>query len=137
MNSRRSANIADSASRRYGINHNSSPGTRVSSKGSLGRVGGPSTQGSINLDHFTTAQKNINSAVLEYLLKNGLMRTVDTLQDELIGAKNQGMQKNMLFDENTGISHMLNAFDLGKREHFFVSWNRFVPLPQRANDLKC
>jgi hypothetical protein len=38
------------------------------------------------------------------------------------------MQKNMLFDENTGISHMQNAFDLGKREHFFISWGRFVPL---------
>ena len=43
----------------------------------------------------------------------------------------------MLFDENTGISHMLNAFDLGKREHFFVSWNRFAPITLRANDLKC
>lgn len=47
------------------------------------------------------------------------------------------MEKNMLFDENTGISHMLNAFDLGKREHFFISWNRFVPITLRANDLKC
>ena len=54
------------------------------------------------------------------------MRTVDVMQDELL--KNNGMQKNMLFDENTGISHMLNAFDLGKREHFFLSWNRFVPI---------
>lgn len=75
--------------------------------------------------------------MLEYLLKNGMVRTVDTLQEELVGAKNQGMQKNMLFDENTGISHMLNAFDLGKREHFFISWNRFVPITLRANDLKC
>lgn len=43
----------------------------------------------------------------------------------------------MIFDENTGISHMLNAFDLGKREHFFISWNRFVPIQLRAGDLKC
>jgi len=43
----------------------------------------------------------------------------------------------MLFDENTGISHMLNSFDLGKREHYFISWNRFVPLQLRASDLKC
>ena len=89
------------------------------------------------MDQFTTAQKNINSAVLEYLLKNGLMKTVDTMQDELLASKNNGMQRNMLFDENTGISHMLNAFDLGKREHFFVSWNRFAPITLRANDLKC
>jgi len=75
--------------------------------------------------------------VLEYLLKNGLMKTVDTLQDELLSSKHSGMQKNMLFDENTGISHMLNAFDLGKREHFFISWNRFVPIQLRASDLKC
>ena len=32
---------------------------------------------------------------------------------------------------------MLNSFDLGKREHFFISWNRFVPLQLRAADLKC
>ena len=65
------------------------------------------------------------------------MKTVDIMQDELISSKNQGMQKNMLFDENTGISHMLNAFDLGKREHFFISWNRFVPIGLRAQDIKC
>jgi LisH domain-containing protein ARMC9 len=91
----------------------------------------------INLDNFTSAQKNINSAVIEYLLKNGLMNTVDTMQDELIGQRLGGMEKNMLFDENTGISHMLNAFDLGKREHFFISWNRFVPIQLRSGDLKC
>ena len=43
----------------------------------------------------------------------------------------------MLFDENTGIGHMLSAFDQGKREHFFITWNRFVPIGHRANDLKC
>ena len=101
-------------------------------------AGGGNAQASrINLDHFTTAQKNINAAVLEYLLKNGLMRTVDQMQDELVRNKNSGMAKDILFDENTGISHMLNAFDLGKREHFFISWNRFAPLHLRANDLKC
>lgn len=56
------------------------------------------------------------------------MQTVDVMQDELMSSKQSGMQKNMLFDENTGISHMLNSFDLGKREHFFVSWSRFVPI---------
>lgn len=71
------------------------------------------------------------------MLKNGLMRTVDQMQDELVKNRNSGMAKDMLFDENTGISHMLNAFDLGKREHFFISWNRFAPLHLRANDLKC
>lgn len=65
------------------------------------------------------------------------MRTVDVMQDELLASKNNGMQKNMLFDENTGISHMLNAFDLGKRDHFFISWNRFAPIHLRTNDLKC
>lgn len=65
------------------------------------------------------------------------MRTVDVMQNELLASKENGMQKNMLFDENTGISHMLNAFDLGKREHFFISWNRFAPIHLRTNDLKC
>jgi len=102
-------------------------------------VGGSAAtaQGKINLDNFTSAQKNINSAILEYMLKNGLMQSVDVMQDELINSKQGGMQKNMLFDENTGISHMVNSFDLGKREHFFISWNRFVPLQLRGVDLKC
>lgn len=43
----------------------------------------------------------------------------------------------MLLDENTGISHMVNSFDLGKSEHFFISWNRFVPMTLRASDLRC
>lgn len=63
------------------------------------------------------------------------MQTVDVMQEEIINTR--GMQKNMIFDENTGISHMLNSFDLGKREHFFISWNRFVPLQLRGGDLKC
>mmetsp|Transcript_18586 Transcript_18586/g.28544 ORF Transcript_18586/g.28544 Transcript_18586/m.28544 type:complete len:204 (-) Transcript_18586:2490-3101(-) len=65
------------------------------------------------------------------------MKTVDTMQDEIMSSKQNGIQRNMLLDENTGISHMLNAFDLGKREHFFISWNRFAPIQLRANDLKC
>ena len=32
---------------------------------------------------------------------------------------------------------MINAFDQGKREHFFITWDRFVPMAKRANDLKC
>jgi len=43
----------------------------------------------------------------------------------------------LLLDEQTGLNYMLNAFQLGKREHFFVSWNRFVPLALRQNDLIC
>jgi hypothetical protein len=65
------------------------------------------------------------------------MQTVDVMQEEMIASRQSGMQKNMIFDENTGISHMLNSFDLGKREHFFISWNRFVPLQLRGSDLKC
>lgn len=125
------------ANKKYG-GSSGSPGQRANSKGAQLPAGvGAANQGRVNLDNFTTAQKNINSAVLEYLLKNGLMQTVDTMQDELFNSRQAGMQKNMLFDENTGISHMLNSFDLGKREHFFISWNRFVPLQLRAGDLKC
>lgn len=65
------------------------------------------------------------------------MRSVDTLQEELLTTKQNSMQRNLLFDENTGIGHMLSAFDAGKREHFFISWNRFVPMGHRAHDLKC
>lgn len=89
-----------------------------------------------SLNHLTSAQQTINSAIVEYLLKNGFMRSVDTIQEELLQNK-AGRSATMLFDENTGIGHMLQAFEQGKREHFFISWNRFVPLGHRANDLKC
>jgi ribosomal protein S8 len=65
----------------------------------------------INLDHFTTAQKNINSAILEYLLKNGYIKSVDTLQDEMASSQSNNIQRNLLLDENTGITHMVNSFD--------------------------
>lgn len=32
---------------------------------------------------------------------------------------------------------MINSFNQGKREHFFISWNRFVPINLRQNDLMC
>ena len=32
---------------------------------------------------------------------------------------------------------MLSAFDRGEREHFFISWNRFVPIQSRVNNIKC
>jgi hypothetical protein len=42
-----------------------------------------------------------------------------------------------VLDENTGINYMMQAFDLGKREHFFISWNRFMPLSLRQGDVIC
>jgi hypothetical protein len=48
----------------------------------------PSTAGNsarplVNLDQFTTSQKNINSGIFEYLLKFGFHKTVETLQQEI------------------------------------------------------
>jgi len=63
-------------------------------------------------------------------LKYGFMKTVDLFQDELSGQRGN-MQKNLILDENTGINYMMQAFDLGKREHLFISWNRFMPLSLR------
>ena len=57
------------------------------------------------------------------------------MQDELVINKSSSMAKDMLFDENNGISHMIYAFDLGKREHFFISWNRFAPLHLRVSTI--
>jgi len=37
----------------------------------------------INLDQFTASQKNINSAIFEYLLKFGFHKTVEQMQDEM------------------------------------------------------
>jgi len=92
-------------------------------------VGGAQSAGG-PADNFTSAQKNINSSILEYLLKYGFMKTVDIFQEEMVASKNN-LQKNLVLDENTGINYMLNAFSLGKREHFFISWNRFMPLSLR------
>lgn len=63
-----------------------------------------------SLSHLTSAQQTINSAIVEYLLKNGFMRSVDTIQEELLQNK-AGRSATMLFDENTGIGHMLQAFE--------------------------
>ena len=38
------------------------------------------SQGGVGIENFTTAQKNINAAILEYLLKYGFMKSVDCLQ---------------------------------------------------------
>ena len=38
------------------------------------------SQGQNGGDNFTTAQKNINASILEYLLKYGFMKTVDCFQ---------------------------------------------------------
>jgi hypothetical protein len=54
----------------------------------VGGGGGPSglaAQG--GLDNFTTAQRNINASILEYLLKYGFMKTVDLFQEELSGQR--------------------------------------------------
>ena len=37
----------------------------------------------INLDNFTTAQKNINTAIFEYLHKHGYTKSADLLQEEM------------------------------------------------------
>ena len=95
-----------------------------------------SSAGLPGVDSFTSAQKNINASILEYLLKYGFMKTVDSLQEEIATSKNN-LQKNLVLDENTGINYMLNAFSLGKREHFFISWNRFMPVSLRQNDVIC
>ena len=57
------------------------------------------------------------------------------MQEELL--TNKAAQRDLVFDESTGVQHMINAFDQGKREHFFITWDRFVPMAKRAKDLKC
>ena len=78
--------LSNQAPSRGGIGSKQNPGNSPGQRnGSNSRLqGGVAGAVRINLDNFTSAQKNINSAVIEYLLKNGLMNTVDTMQDELI-----------------------------------------------------
>ena len=50
----------------------------------------------VDLGQFTTAQKNINSAIQEYLLKYGFQNTVATMLDEMSVSR---QDKNFIQDE--------------------------------------
>jgi hypothetical protein len=50
----------------------------------------------VNLDQFTTAQKNINSAIQEYLLRYGFQNTVATMLQEMNESRRD---KNFIQDE--------------------------------------
>ena len=51
--------------------------------GNTGAGGAGGSGSGINLDNFTTSQKNINNAILEYLHKQGYERTSDNLNEEI------------------------------------------------------
>jgi GH35 family endo-1,4-beta-xylanase len=85
---------------------------------------------------FTTAQKHINTAMQEYLMKYGFMKTLEVMSEEVTTNK-ANVQKNLLMDENTGMNYMLTSFNSGKREHFFHSWQRCVPPSIRQGEVLC
>lgn len=90
----------------------------------------------VNLDHFTGAQKNIHLAVQEYLIHQGYVQTAELMNDEMADAKNNQRQQ-FVQDEQQAIQYMGQAFNTGKREHFFSLWQRTVPINLRSEDLTC
>ena len=48
---------------------------------------------------------------MEYMLKYGFMKTIDTFQEEMMSNKNH-LQKNLILDENTGMNYMINVSQL-------------------------
>jgi hypothetical protein len=58
----------------------------------------------VNLDQFTSAQKNINAAIQEYLLRYGYSATVQTMQEEM--ADSRGLGKNFVQDDQEAIQYM-------------------------------
>ena len=73
----------------------------------------------VDLGQFTTAQKNINSAIQEYLLKYGFQNTVATMLDEMTVSR---QDKNFIQDEQQAIQYMGQSFNTGTREAFFNLW---------------
>jgi hypothetical protein len=63
-----------------------SAGNRRSISNLRPNIGGPET----NLENFTTAQKNINNSIFEYLMKFGYTRSIDELKNEISSQKGQG-----------------------------------------------
>ncbi|EAR84160.2 hypothetical protein TTHERM_00723450 (macronuclear) [Tetrahymena thermophila SB210] len=72
----------------------------------------------------------INNLIHEYLLKNNLIKTLDTFQDELT----QPLQP---YDQSKGYEfQLMEHFKKGERELFFKKWNRFLPLSILIGDEK-
>ena len=92
---------------------------------------GDGSSGGINLDNFTTSQKNINNAILEYLQKQGYNKTADQLNDDLSAHMSGQLQRSFSMDSQSSIQQMGQAFNAGKRDNFFTLWSRHVPITLR------
>ena len=58
------------------------------------------------MDNFTTAQKNINAAIFEYLHKYGYSKSADLLQDEMSKSSGGQLHKTFIQDESNSIQQM-------------------------------
>ena len=59
--------------------------------------------GLVNLDNFTTSQRNINNAILEYLQKQGYNRTSDQLNEDISQHLNGQLQRSFSQDATASI----------------------------------
>ena len=67
-------------------------------------IGGPD----VNLENFTTAQKNINNSIFEYLMKFGYSRAIEVLKSEISSQKGIGyLQRSMVQDDSQSINYMV------------------------------
>ena len=110
---------------------------RSGTRSQLAKGGSGKSGSGINLDNFTTSQKNINNAILEYLHKQGYARTSDTMNEDINSHLTGQLQRSFSQDNSASIQQMGQAFNAGKRDNFFLLWNRNVPIMLRQEDLIC
>lgn len=67
------------------------------------------------------------NAIHEFLIKRNFHSTVDAFQEEIIHQAHKPPKTN--YDNN-----LVDAFDEGKRELFFLTWKKYVPMGLRMND---
>lgn len=75
----------------------------------------------MKLNQNSTNTDFINNAIFEYLQKNQMFKTLDQFQAEL----NRGVSLSKDIDQNLQ-THLIDAFDKGNREAFFIKWDKFI-----------
>jgi hypothetical protein len=69
----------------------------------------------------------VYSGVHEFLVKKGLWGTVESLEREMLGGKDEA-------EDKAWGEELLSLFDEGKRDEFLGAWRRFIPASLRRGD---
>eukprot|EP00357_Protocruzia_adherens_P001238 CAMPEP_0115041492 /NCGR_PEP_ID=MMETSP0216-20121206/45553_1 /TAXON_ID=223996 /ORGANISM="Protocruzia adherens, Strain Boccale" /LENGTH=918 /DNA_ID=CAMNT_0002423127 /DNA_START=224 /DNA_END=2980 /DNA_ORIENTATION=- len=82
-----------------------------------------------------TINDSLNTAIHEYLLKNGYFKTLDAFQKESVKEGDVSNIRELRKDQDyVGLSHLIQCFDMGDRERFFVGWRRYLPITVRSKE---